>query len=416
MERVFADLDRIGSPNRRGTSYTYFLKRKAGNLLVCHQTAPSADDLDEIEAMGGLESQWVAHDAIRGTAHREIQERFGAPLHFHRIDRSKVRAKTKADVEVYDGESLTHGSDFEAFFLPTCTAGHSVYRWKNRGKYYLFTAHALYYHDGAWDLQFNPRNDWHERIGPLAKQRIDYVFPGYSPADEEGFYRLDDGMRRSLTRAMRSKATVLPTPPVATLAGPSKGLKLDGRLSAAWKRLRAVPFVDRAGNPPPQKSSCRIGWDEQSLWFAVECDEPEMGRLTALATERDSRNPPVWNDDAVEIFLCPDADDRTRAYQFIVNANGTVLDLRHRDTTRLSPDFRWSSGIEAIVTKQKSKWLLQVRIPLVDVGLDEPAGRRIALNVYRDRVCGGPQIFSGWSPTGARSHLTPARFGIVTFT
>ena len=140
-----------------------------------------------------------------------------------------------------------------------------------------------------------------------------------------------------------------------------------------------------------------------------------MSKLTALATKRDSRKPPIWSDDAVEIFLCPDATDRSLCYQFIINANGAILDAKYKDSTRLRPDYKWKSGVEAAVARQKSKWLVQARIPLADVGIaSPPQGTRIALNLYRDRVCGGGTTFSEWSPTGPRLHLTPDRFGVVT--
>ena len=63
MERVFANLYRIGAPNQRGVSYTYFLVRKEGNLLVGHQSQPSAADIDEIEQLGGVDSQWISQSA-----------------------------------------------------------------------------------------------------------------------------------------------------------------------------------------------------------------------------------------------------------------------------------------------------------------------------------------------------------------
>lgn len=50
----------IGSPNRRGISYTYLLLQKAGNLLIGHQSRPSADEMDEIAVLGGVESQCLS--------------------------------------------------------------------------------------------------------------------------------------------------------------------------------------------------------------------------------------------------------------------------------------------------------------------------------------------------------------------
>ena len=62
MERVFANLYRIGGvKNSRGASYSYLLLRKGGNLLVCHQSGPSEQEIAEIEQLGGIASQWICH-------------------------------------------------------------------------------------------------------------------------------------------------------------------------------------------------------------------------------------------------------------------------------------------------------------------------------------------------------------------
>jgi hypothetical protein len=416
MEKVFTNIYRMGKSSRtRGASYTYFLKRAKGNLLICHQTPPTDEDLDEIETLGGIDSQWVchSHDAIKGTTHKQIHERFGAPLHVHRIDRGRVLSKARCEMDIFEGDGTTLGDDFEAFFLPTCSPGHSIYRWKSRGKYYLFTSHAMYYRDDAWDLQFNQHNDWHRQVGPLSKQHIDYVLPGYSPSEEKGFYSLDDDMRQGLTKALRAvRGKPLPKPPQLELAGPAKGLKLDGKLSAAWKRVPAVDFVDREGNTPEQATSCRIAYDAENLWFCFENDEPQMDKLTAKATKRDSTKPSIWDDDNVEVFVCPDVEDRIHCYHFTVNAHGAILDEENIDSYN---SRKWSSEIEAKAGREKNHWIAQMRIPLADLRIDPIVGRKIALNLYRNRVCGATDgTVSAWSAVGQRSHLTPSRFGFVT--
>ena len=210
MERVFANLYRIGSPNDRGMSYTYFLVRKEGNLLVGHQSQPSRKDIAEMKKLGGLDSQWICHqhDTITDGVHEDLHDRFGCVLHHHTQDRPAVRKKTKCPTEQHGNEGLTYGSDFEAIYWPTCTSGHCIFRWRSRGKYYLFTSHAIYLQDDAWDLQCNK---WHmdhlrRQLARLSKLQVDYGFPGYAPADELGFYRLNDQTRKSLTKAMKAAA------------------------------------------------------------------------------------------------------------------------------------------------------------------------------------------------------------------
>ena len=212
MERIFSNLYRIGgASNHRGAGHSYLLVRKEGNLFVCHQSGPSEDEIAEIERLGGLDSQWICHnhDANREGIHEELYRRFGCPLHHHRAERAGVRKKTRCAYEQFDDEGLQHSPDFEVHFFPSCTAGHSLFRWRNRGRYFLFTSHALFVRDSKWDFGFNPHRakQWGPKVDELARLRMDYVFPGYTGPGEELFYRLDDRLRKSLPRALRAKLT-----------------------------------------------------------------------------------------------------------------------------------------------------------------------------------------------------------------
>ena len=125
----------------------------------------------------------------------------GGTLHHHEGEKKAVRRKTKCPQEPFGDEEMRLGSDFEAHYFPTCTEGHSVYRWKSRGRYFLFTSHSMYIQDDAWAI--------HCRICPqaaaVAKLEVDYVFPGYTALEEVAFYRLDDKLKRSFGRTIRKK-------------------------------------------------------------------------------------------------------------------------------------------------------------------------------------------------------------------
>jgi hypothetical protein len=206
MERVFTNLYRIGAPHSMGMSYTYCLVREGGNLLICHGTQLSAKDMGVIAELGGLDSQWICHqhDVMPGAVHEALYHRFGCVLHHHSQDRPAVRKKTKCPVEQHGDEGLEYAPDFEVIYWPSCTSGHCIFRWQNRGRYYLFTSHAIYSRDGQWELQCNKRRIEHLRphATRLAAKQVDYVFPGYSPVEESGFYRLSGQTRKSLAEAM----------------------------------------------------------------------------------------------------------------------------------------------------------------------------------------------------------------------
>ena len=202
MEKLFQNLYRTGTTeNKRGHSHSYFLTRKEGNLLICHQQGPSSADIKEIEKLGGIESMWISHshDTLRNLQHDALHKRFGCSLYLHKLARPAARKRAKCQFETFGDEGLEYAPDFEALYYPACTAGHAVYRWRNRGKYFLFSAHALYANEGKWDLHFRAR-----KTVKLHQVHVDYVVPGYTAVDGPAFYRLDDQLRKSLSREIRA--------------------------------------------------------------------------------------------------------------------------------------------------------------------------------------------------------------------
>jgi len=107
------------------------------------------------------------------------------------------------------------------------------------------------------------------------------------------------------------------------------------------------------------------------------------------------RDSNVWLDDAIEIFLNrPDAAPKDWL-QVIVNANGVVFDQWRENAA-------WNGDIQAGVKRLDDRWLLEVSLPLKDLGMDPSSVRGLRLNVVRDVWGPGPgqaaQICT-WFPT-----------------
>ena len=198
MEKLFHNLYRTGtSANKRGFSHSYLLVRKEGNLLICHQQGPSAAtsgrSRSSVESKACGSATATTHSAIYNTTSCTSSSA-ASSTSTRRHDRP-ARKRAKCPFETFGDEGIQYADDFEGFNYPACTSGHAVYRWKSRGKYFLFTAHSMYANDKGWDTWFKPNKGV-----TLHKAHIDYVFPGYTPESGPDFYRLDDKMRRSLSR------------------------------------------------------------------------------------------------------------------------------------------------------------------------------------------------------------------------
>ncbi|NKB66185.1 MAG: hypothetical protein GKR89_03915 [Candidatus Latescibacteria bacterium] len=214
MERLFPNLYRVSTPNKKETSHTYLLQRQAGNLLVCHNGGPSAEDLDEIERLGGIDSQWVCHqhDVNRNGVHEDLYARFGCKLHHHRREKG-VRKKTQCPVVPFGDEGLKQEPDFEALYYPSCMDGHSLFRWRHRDQYFLFTSHAFYLRENTWHISVPMPSYRRDLLRPqfaqIAKLQVDYVLPGYTAPQEDTFYRLNEQTKQSFSEALRGKAQAI---------------------------------------------------------------------------------------------------------------------------------------------------------------------------------------------------------------
>jgi hypothetical protein len=207
-------------------------------------------------------------------------------------------------------------------------------------------------------------------------------------------------------------------PPQLDVAGPITGTHIDCVLDdMMWKDVDPAGFVDTNGETAAYKTWMYTGWDEKNLYLALINYEPEIAKLTINATARDqSYNPGMWEDDSVEIFICPNSKHRERCYQWIVNAQGLVWDGSRGVSGQPGVDDRWNSRCEVKTKIESNRWIVEIRIPQQDLAItDTMEGKTIAINAYRNRVCGKPAVYSCWSPILSFQRFTPERFGLVHF-
>ncbi|NKB72409.1 MAG: hypothetical protein GKR89_35480 [Candidatus Latescibacteria bacterium] len=218
IEQVFANLYRFSSKPRGKTKriyYSYLLTRRAGNLLICNQGSLVTDYLDEIEALGGIDTQLIARyvDAKGGDYHNVLYKRFGCKLCYHEAERRLTRTKTKCPEATFGDEGLKIGDDFEAHLLPNSRwTGTTLFCWGYRDKNYLFTNSVVKQRDGEWDLHFNPEL-WPAKcalFSNLPKLQVDYLLPGESAESEEGIHRFTDRTRKSFSKAIKTKLETSP--------------------------------------------------------------------------------------------------------------------------------------------------------------------------------------------------------------
>lgn len=137
-------------------------------------------------------------------------------------------------------------------------------------------------------------------------------------------------------------------------------VKLDGSLEPLWlKGARADNFVEvqPGENTPPQvRTEAYFLNDDENLYFAFVCYDPDIRRLRASLSERDA----FFHDDFAGIIFDPYGDHQT-GYEFFVNPFGIqgdlIRDINGNENT--SYDAVWYSEGKIY----DDRWIVEARIP-----------------------------------------------------
>ena len=180
------------------------------------------------------------------------------------------------------------------------------------------------------------------------------------PVDQPG---AQDGQNRMLGPVIGAPLPPVPEARVRKTATPPK---LDGVLDdPVWQSATPLTLVDSLdGRPAPLRTTVRMAWDDEALYVAFDCEDPDVwGTFT-------KRDEPLYTQEAVEIFLDADADGRT--YDEIeVSPHNVVFDA-YFPARRQGMDLSWDSGLQSAVkvdgtidnpSDRDRGWTVEMRIP-----------------------------------------------------
>jgi len=193
-------------------------------------------------------------------------------------------------------------------------------------------------------------------------------------------------------------------PPTGYIVSVAQPPTVDGRLDdACWAKafpLRLGWTLD-GSNPAPQPTEVRVVLSGKSLFLAIRCREPFMGKLVGTRRGHDAD---FWTDDSVEIFVSPPG----APYRHLaITAFGSTYDASVKDRS-------WRSAMRAAVARGKGEWTAELAIPLADI-TGGPTPKRLRANFTRNRHTTGRWEEMAWSPTYSGDSHVPARFGTLVF-
>ncbi len=204
-------------------------------------------------------------------------------------------------------------------------------------------------------------------------------------------------------------------------------LKIDGILDeAVWQKAQKLgPFVNYDGRGiASRKTFVRVAYDDKALYLGFDCEDPDAW------TSYSKHDDPIYNEEAVEIFI--DADGDLKDYVEIQTAPNNIhfesafTGRRKNMDTSYDPKFETAVKIDGTLNKPDDTdkgWVAEWRIPFDQIrGLKTPpkAGDVWRVNFFRlERVRKNGRVVqnqaSAWSSPRSGDFHNIKRFGWLKF-
>jgi hypothetical protein len=279
------------------------------------------------------------------------------------------------------------------------------------------------------------------RVGDMIKEVRSLKLPKDLPSDRyelwgglfQGDERmtvtrgLDDGSRRARLGLLAIKGIEVPIPK-ASVPRASAKLLIDGKLDEAdWGRSPKLgPFWRHDGSAKGRYPTyARLLWDDAALYLAFEAIDEDVH------TPYSKRDDPIYESEAVEIFIDADGDG-DEYIELQVAPNNVQFDARFAGGARQNMDKAWNHPYETAVSvdgslndaRDKDRgWTAEWRIPFTgipDLAAAPKAGDSWKINLFRlDRLRRGSKVVgtgaSAWSAPLSGDFHRLERFGKITF-
>ncbi len=160
------------------------------------------------------------------------------------------------------------------------------------------------------------------------------------------------------------------------------GIALDGDFDdPGWSRgQKTGPFVDELGAPARPYTDARVAWGDGFLYVGFYMADEN------ILTNVDRADGPLWLADDVHLALIIGDHE----YSIDAAPSGTITDgLRIKGG---ATDYSWSSGAKVATemdgtlndtSDNDEEWLIELAIPLKNLGLDGRAGESMGVRMRR---------------------------------
>ncbi|GIQ68809.1 hypothetical protein DUZ99_13775 [Xylanibacillus composti] len=188
-------------------------------------------------------------------------------------------------------------------------------------------------------------------------------------------------------------------------------------LQTVWSRTETASLLEvETGAPPNLATTVQAVWNDWGVFFRFDCKDSYI-----LSTYQ-HRDAPLYEEDAVEIFLSPDGN-MERYYEFELSPRNVIFDALIANDLQghCSFDAAWDcEGMQSDVSVDLDAQRVQYEcaMPFSALGRERPVeGEEWKINFFRmDHSPSSDEVeLSAWQPTGVRYFHVPEKFGILRF-
>ena len=192
------------------------------------------------------------------------------------------------------------------------------------------------------------------------------------------------------------------------------GMVIDGQVDDAWKAAPITSFsTDWSGAETGIRTHVRFARSKRALYTLWELEGAGVNVDTSKPVEVERAK--LYEEDCVELFLGPDASERTRYFELEVGPLGHFLDIAI-DRARKKSDVAWSSNakIATQVDRDAHKVTIEIELRAPEIVSVLRPGSSLPLGLYRMEGK-SPRKYLAWSPTRTPkpNFHVPEAFGVL---
>ena len=206
-----------------------------------------------------------------------------------------------------------------------------------------------------------------------------------------------------------NRALIKRSASISRLAPGDQPPTIDGQLDdPIWRKATALePFVPVLASGREAASVQTVAWltyDQENLYLAVRCEEPNMKALKIVGEKRDDA---VWDGDSVDLFV--GEKPGVPYYHIILNPANIRWDARYAATE----DTSWNPECRSATHLGPGSWTIELALPWAAMNILVPHdGTRLFGNLCRQRI-NVPEL-SSWSQD-LSLFVEPEHFGQWVF-